>query len=106
MAHFAKVLDGKVIQVIVAEPEFFNSFVDSSPGKWIQTSYHASIRKNFAGLGFSYDEGRDAFIAPKPYASWQLDEASCQWQAPSPMPEDGKSYMWDEASLSWKLARE
>lgn len=102
MAHFAKVLNGKVLQVIAAEPEFFDSFVDSSPGKWLQTSYHNNIRKNFAGIGFDYDEGRDAFIAPKPFDSWQLDESSCQWQAPSPMPQDGKSYYWDEGSLSWK----
>lgn len=102
MAHFAKVLNGKVLKVIVAEPEFFNSFVDSSPGKWIQTSYHGNIRKNFAGEGFSYDEKRDAFIPPKPFDSWILNEDNCLWEAPSPIPMDGKSYLWDESNKEWK----
>jgi hypothetical protein len=112
MGHFAKVLDGKVIQVIVAEPEFFETFVDSSAGKWIQTSYNTHggvhrnggtpLRKNYAGVGFSYDSAKDAFIPPKPYDSWVLNEDSCLWDAPTPMPTDDKIYLWDEASLSWK----
>mgnify|MGYP003350198539 CR=1 FL=1 len=111
MSHFAKVVDGVVTQVIVAEPEFFESFVDTSPGEWIQTSYnthggvHANggtpLRKNYAGIGFSYDRTRDAFIPPSPFASWVLDEASCLWNPPIAYPDDGKRYSWDEEAKSW-----
>lgn len=111
MAHFAKVADGIVTQVIVAEPEFFDTFVDNSPGQWIQTSYntqggvHANggtpLRKNYAGVGFAYDAQRDAFIPPKPFASWVLNEDACLWDAPTTYPTDGASYQWDEQSLSW-----
>jgi hypothetical protein len=116
MAHFAKVADGLVTQVIVAEPEFFDTFVDSSPGTWIQTSYnthggvHANggthLRKNYAGIGFTYDAGRDAFISPKPYASWLLNDDSCLWDAPTQMPTEGQMYIWDEASLAWVIVPE
>jgi hypothetical protein len=112
MGHFAKVVDGKVTQVIVAEPEFFQTFVDSSPGQWIQTSYnthggvHANggtpLRKNYAGVGYTYDATKDAFIPPQPFASWTLDDATCLWNAPVAMPTDGKLYAWDEATTSWK----
>jgi hypothetical protein len=111
MAHFAKVVDGTVTQVIVAEPEFFNTFIDSSPGEWIQTSYntkggvHTSggtpLRKNFAGIGYTYDAQKDAFIPPKPYASWELNEETCLWEAPTPYPDDGKKYNWNESTTSW-----
>jgi hypothetical protein len=110
MSHFAKVCDGIVTQVIVAEPEFFNTFVDSSPGEWIQTSYNTRggqhpegrpLRKNFAGIGFTYDPVRDAFIPPKPYASWTLNEDTCLWDAPVAYPDDGKIYSWDEATTNW-----
>jgi hypothetical protein len=111
MAHFAKVVDGKVSQVIVAEPEFFQTFVDSSPGEWIQTSYnthggvHATggtpLRKNYAGIGFTYDRTKDAFIPPQPFASWVLDDNTCLWNAPVAMPTDGKVYNWDEATTAW-----
>ena len=111
MAHFAKVVDGKVTQVIVAEKEFFDTFVDSSPGEWIQTSYnthggvHATggtpLRKNYAGIGFTYDRTRDAFIPPQPFASWVLDDNTCLWNAPVAMPTDGKQYNWDEATTAW-----
>jgi hypothetical protein len=101
MTHFAKVLDKKVIQVIVAEPEFFQTFVDSSPGQWIQTSYNGNIRKNFAGIGYTYDSQRDAFIPPQPYPSWTLVEETCQWTAPVFYPTDGKMYQWDEATTNW-----
>lgn len=114
MAHFAKVLDGKVTQVIVAEPEFFDTFVDTSPGEWIQTSYsthggvHANggtpLRKNYAGIGFTYDRKRDAFIPPKPFASWALNENTCLWEAPTPMPTDGQLYEWNESELRWVAA--
>jgi len=66
-----------------------------------RTSYHGNIRKNYAGVGFTYDEDRDAFIMPKPFASWILDEDTCRWQAPAPMPTDDKLYVWDEATTSW-----
>ena len=110
MAHFAKVVDGKVSQVIVAEKEFFDTFVDSSPGKWIQTSYNTHggkhpedrpLRKNYAGVGYAYDEQRDAFIPPQPFNSWMLNEETCLWDAPTPMPTDGKMYEWDEAKKQW-----
>jgi len=111
MAHFAKVVDGKVSQVIVAEKEFFDTFVDSSPGEWIQTSYNTHggvhknggtpLRKNYAGIGFIYDRTRDAFIPPQPYASWVLDDNTCLWNAPVAMPTDGKFYTWDEATTAW-----
>ena len=111
MSHFAKVLDGKVTQVIVAEKEFFDTFVDSSPGEWIQTSYnthggvHANggtpLRKNYAGIGFTYDRTLDAFIPPQPFASWTLNEQTCLWDAPVAMPTDGKMYTWDEAKKQW-----
>jgi len=111
MAHFAKVVDGKVTQVIVAEPEFFQTFVDSSPGEWIQTSYNTHggqhpegrpLRKNYAGIGFTYDRIKDAFIPPQPFASWLLNEDTCLWEAPVAMPTDDKKYAWDEESVSWK----
>jgi len=111
MSHFAKVVDGVVTQVIVAEPEFFQTFVDSSPGEWIQTSYNTHggehklggtpLRKNYAGIGFTYDRVKDAFIPPKPFASWVLNEDTCLWNAPVAMPDDGKLYNWDEATTNW-----
>ena len=111
MAHFAKVTDGIVTQVIVAEPEFFATFVDSSPGEWIQTSYnthggvHATggtpLRKNYAGIGYTYDRTRDAFIPPQPYTSWTLNETTCLWQAPVAYPTDGKQYAWNESGQQW-----
>lgn len=120
MAHFAKVQDGIVTQVIVAEPEFFDTFVDSSPGEWIQTSYNTrggvhyqpdsntpsadqskALRKNYAGVGYTYDRGRDAFIPPKPYSRWVLNEQTCLWVAPTQYPEDGKIYRWDDTAGNW-----
>ena len=110
MSHFAKVNNGIVEQVIVAEPEFFQTFVDTSPGEWIQTSYNTHggqhpegrpLRKNYAGIGYTYDKDRDAFIPPKPFASWVLNEETCLWQPPVPCPTDGKTYYWDEENQSW-----
>ena len=101
MAHYAKVENSLVTQVIVAEPEFFDTFVDSSPGEWIQTSDSGSIRKNFAGCGMTYDATRDAFISIKPHASWTLVEATCQWTAPTAMPDDGNIYTWNEDTTAW-----
>ena len=111
MAHFAKVVDGLVTQVIVAEPEFFQTFVDSSPGEWVQTSYNTiggvhklggtPLRKNYAGVGFTYDAQRDAFIPPKPFTSWVLNETTCLWNAPVAYPINDKHYAWDETTTSW-----
>ena len=117
MSHFAKVRDGIVMQVIVAEPEFFETFVDTSPGEWIQTSYNTHggvhsnngtpLRKNYAGIGYSYDCTRDAFIPPKPYPSWLLNDQTCLWDAPVALPSDAgtgtppKVYNWNEATTSW-----
>ena len=110
MAHFAKVLNGIVTQVIVAEPEFFDTFVDSSPGQWIQTSYNTHggqhpenrpLRKNYAGIGYTYDSVLDAFIPPQFFASWTLNEDTCLWESPIAMPNDGKMYNWDEAQQQW-----
>ena len=111
MSHFAKVVDGKVTQVIVAEPEFFETFVDSSPGTWIQTSYNTHgnqhpegrpLRGNYAGIGYTYDATNDVFYAPKPFDSWVLNESTWLWEAPVAMPDDGKVYQWDEATTNWK----
>lgn len=114
MAHFAKVVDGKVTQVIVAEPEVFDTFVDTTPGEWIQTSYNTyggvhtqggtPLRKNYAGVGYTYDATLDAFIPPKPFDSWILNEETGLWDAPVAMPTDGKRYDWNEGTLSWDEA--
>lgn len=111
MGHFAKVVSGTVTQVIVAEPEFFDTFVDSSPGEWIQTSYNTyggehrlggtPLRKNYAGIGYTYDQTRDAFIPPKPFPSWTLDEETCLWNPPVALPNDGKHYTWNESTQQW-----
>jgi hypothetical protein len=113
MAHYAKVVDNIVTQVIVAEAEFFDTFVDSSPGEWIQTSYntqggvHTSggtpLRKNYAGVGFTYNKILDAFIPPQPYASWTLNEDTCLWNPPTAYPDDDKIYEWNEENLAWDL---
>jgi len=113
MSHFAKVLDGKVTQVIVAEPEFFETFVDTSPGEWIQTSYNTHgnqhtlggtpLRGNYASIGYTYDRINDVFYAPKPYASWTLNESTWLWESPIPYPDETKSYIWNESTKSWDL---
>ena len=124
MGHYAKVVDEMVVRVIVAEAEFFDTFVDDSPGTWIQTSYNThggvhyirnddgsmgdpsadqskALRKNYAALGFRYDEDRDAFIPPKPHDSWTLNETTCLWDAPVAYPDDGKVYLWNESISNW-----
>tara|TARA_Y100000114_G_scaffold92322_1_gene85791 strand:+ start:94 stop:486 length:393 start_codon:yes stop_codon:yes gene_type:complete len=117
MAHFAKVVNGTVTNVIVAEPEFFDTFIDDTPGQWIQTSYNTrygkhyepnsntlssdqskALRKNFAWIGGTYDATRDAFLPPHKYASWTLNEDTCVYDPPIPMPNDGKYYDWDESA--------
>jgi hypothetical protein len=103
MNYFAKVVDGVVENVIVADPEFFNTFVDDTPGKWVQTFFQGEQRKNYAGIGSTYDETRDAFIHPQPHISWVLDEETCQWEAPIMYPTDGAEYYWEENTVSWEL---
>ena len=116
MAHFAKLGPGNVVeQVIVVdnkdtadaagiEKEYIGAaFCERLlGGRWVQTSYNGRIRKNYAGQGYTFDEQRDAFIPPKPFASWVLNEDTCQWKAPVDMPTDGAMYSWDEATTSWK----
>ena len=118
MAHYAKVVDGIVVNVISAEASFFDTFIDDSPGEWIQTSYNTrngkhyapnsntadggvALRKNYAGIGDTYDSVRDAFYGPKPYSSWILNETSCIWEAPVAYPNNGKLYDWDEVNTEW-----
>ena len=118
MGHYAKVTDGKVTQVIVAEADFFTTFVDSSPGRWIQTSYNTrgnvhygvdgnpdggtALRANYAGIGYTYDEAHDVFYAPQPYSSWTISaETNWLWKAPVDMPTEGGPYRWDEATTNW-----
>ena len=112
MSHYAKVDKGIVTQVIVAEAEFFETFIDNEPGKWIQTSYNTvggvhtqggtPLRKNFAGIGYTYDSAKDAFIPPQPYASWTLNETSCLWEPPVAYPNDNNQYNWNEANQAWE----
>jgi hypothetical protein len=104
MAYYAKVNNGIVEKVIVAEADFFDTFVDDSPGEWLKTSYTGATRKNYAGVGFTYDSTRDAFIPPQPYSSWTLNEDTCQYDSPVPYPDDDKMYEWDEATTNWKEA--
>lgn len=117
MSHFAKVQNGIVVAVIVAEQEFIGSGAVGDPADWLQTSYNTAgglhrgpdgepdggvaLRKNYAGVGFTYDAERDAFIPPKPFASWVLDEQTCLWNPPLAMPLDGKPYHWDELTGGW-----
>lgn len=106
MAHFAEIdSDNTVLRVLVVDneieatgAEFLSNLLG---GTWIQTSYNATIRKNFAQEGSKYDPVRDAFIPNKIYASWVLNETTCQWESPIPYPEDGKSYIWDEDNINW-----
>lgn len=112
MAHYAKVNNGIVQQVIVAEPEFFDTFVDTTPGQWIQTSYNTKynqhpngtpLRGNFAGVGYTYDETNDVFYPPKPFNSWTLSKTTWNWEAPVPLPAnaDTVAYKWNEETTSW-----
>jgi len=113
MAHFAQ-LDGNTVTqvIVVANAELMENGSESEAkgiafcqslfgGEWKQTSYNGNFRKNYAGIGFTYDLERDAFIEPKPYPSWVLNESTCQWNAPTPMPTDDKLYFWDEPTVSW-----
>ena len=108
MAHFAKIVDGLVTNVIVAEQDF----IDTQSGTWVQTSYNTyggvhsdggtPLRKNFAAIGYTYDSTADAFYAPRPYASWTLNSGTCQWEPPTARPSDAtKRYVWNEGSTAW-----
>ena len=118
MSHFAKVVDGVVETVIVAEQDFIDSGSMGNPSLWVQTSYNTrggihyapnsnepdegvALRKNYAGIGYTYDPDKDAFIAPKPYSSWTLNDDTCCWDSPVPHPDDGELYMWDEENQQW-----
>jgi hypothetical protein len=106
MAHFAELDENNIVlRVLVTDNDYPNEgydwLLETFGGAWVQTSYNANFRKNFASIGFTYDSKRDAFIAPKPFESWELDEETCQWVAPIAYPTDGKIYKWDEESLSW-----
>ena len=102
MSHFAKINENNIVtEVIVAEKNFINSGKVGDEFLWVQTSYNNNFRKNFAGKGYTYDSTRDAFIAPKPYPSWTLNEDTCQWESPVAYPDDDKMYDWDEATTNW-----
>jgi hypothetical protein len=107
MSHFAEINSDNIVQrVIVAEQDFINSGAVGDSFNWVQTSYNGNFRKNYAGSGYTYDKTRDAFIAPQPYASWTLVEATCQWESPTPYPTDGEMYTWDEDTTAWVEATE
>jgi hypothetical protein len=108
MSHWAEI-DGNniVIRVTVGDnndpDEGYQWLLDNLGGTWIKTSYNGNIRKNYAGVGFYYDEDRDAFISPQPFNSWTLNEETCKWEAPTPYPTDGGAYKWVEDDLNWQL---
>jgi len=110
MSHFAKVIDGIVTEVLVIEQDVVDSGLFGDPALWVQTSYNTyggqhpegrPLRKNYAGIGYTYDPVRDAFISPSPFPSWLLNEDTCLWDAPTLRPDDGKPYYWNEATLAW-----
>ena len=110
MAHFAKVENGLVTQVIVAEPDFISTGALGDPASWVQTSYntHANqhpegrpLRGNYAGIGYTYDKLNDVFIAPQPFPSWILNIGTWTWEAPVTYPNDNKRYSWQEVTVSW-----
>ena len=112
MAHFAKLGTGNIVETVEvvsndiatteqASVDFLNTLYNTRD-VWKQTSYNKRIRKNFAGIDYQYDQQKDAFIAPKPYASWILNETTCIWEAPTPYPDDGEMYTWNEETLSWE----
>ena len=102
MSHFAKINSSNIVtEVIVAEKDFINSGLVGDEFLWVQTSYNGNFRKNYAGVGHTYDKTRDAFIAPKPYSSWTLVEDTCRWEAPVAYPDDDKVYEWNEDTTNW-----
>jgi hypothetical protein len=110
MANFAELDENNIVtRVLVTNNAFPNEgydwLVDNLGGTWIQTSYNATIRFNYAGVGFTYDLERDAFISPKPYESWLLVEETCQWESPVPYPDDGLIYSWNEEIIDWEATQ-
>ena len=119
MSIYVKVLNGAVVNSMVADEAFFETFIDTSPGEWLLTDYNTRgnvhygdngepdggipFRGNYANIGYSYDSVNDVFIPPKPYPSWVINPQTWLWEAPVPYPDDGQSYIWDEATLSWVL---
>ena len=110
MSHFAKVIDGIVTEVLVIEQDVIDTGLFGDPALFVQTSYNTRggqhpegrpLRKNYAGIGYTYDAVRDAFIPPQPFASWALNEDTCLWECPIAYPDDGKVYIWDEDTMSW-----
>jgi len=111
MSHFAKVVYDKVVSVIVAEPEFFDTFVDTTPGEWIQTSYNTykgvhleggtPLRGNFASIGGVYDREHDVFYEQQPFPSWTLNQTTWSWEAPVAEPTNSKYHSWNESTRSW-----
>jgi hypothetical protein len=108
MAHFAEIDNNGIVKQVLVVPdsqehrghEYMSQDLGLG-GTWVQTSYNATIRKNYAGIGYTYDSERDAFIAPKPFDSWELDEETCQWKSPIPYPTDGLMYVWNETEQDW-----
>jgi hypothetical protein len=110
MAHWAELDENNIVlRVTVGDnddpngDEGYQWLLDNLGGNWVKTSYNATIRKNFAGIDYTYDADRDAFIPPKTFDSWVLDEETCQWVPPIPRPDDGKRYYWDEPAISWVI---
>ena len=105
MSHWAEIDNNNVVLRVLVGPNHGDegeAFFNALGGTWVKTSYNGNIRKNYAGIGYAYDADRDAFIAPKPFNSWLLDENTCRWQAPVPRPTDGLMYEWDEELTDWK----
>jgi hypothetical protein len=108
MAHFAELDENNIVLRVIVVPDEHELYGELwcnnlLGGRWKQTSYNGTIRKNYAGAGYTYDTARDAFVPPQPYPSWVLDAETCQWQSPVAYPDDGLQYAWDEAALSWVL---
>jgi hypothetical protein len=104
MSHWAQIDENNIVTQVLVGPNYGDegeAFFNALGGTWVKTSYNGNIRKNYAGINFTYDPAKDAFIPPKPYESWLLNEDTCQWQAPVEMPVDDKIYTWDETSLTW-----
>jgi hypothetical protein len=110
MSHFAKVVDGIVTEVLVIEQDVIDTGLFGDPSLWVQTSYNTHggqhpegrpLRKNYAGVGYTYDAGHDAFIPPQPFLSWTLNTETCLWDAPVPYPDDNKPYYWNEDIENW-----
>lgn len=109
MSHFAQLNEENIVTQVIVGPSDMDDYrglfwcEQNLGGRWIQTSYNAKIRKNFAGISYLYDPVLDAFVAPQPFSSWYLNEETCQWEAPIDYPTDGPLYTWDESAQSWNL---